>query len=84
MVVVANKAATIQRRTAESERVRDTIKPVTMLLITLMLATCGSPEPVTSDLAAFGRAQPSPAALPQADAVNLGNRLVMLDRAVKR
>ena len=63
---------------------RDTIKPVTMLLITLILATCGSPEPATSDVAAFGRAQPAPAALQQPSAENLRNRLVMLDRAVKR
>ncbi len=69
---------------ARRRRVRNTVTPVIMLLIPLVLATCGSPEPVTSQVAAAGRAEPAPAGLQQPSTETLSTRLVALDRAVSR
>ncbi len=63
---------------------RTTVTPVIMLLIPLVLATCGPPEPVTSDLAAVGRAAPASQGLQQSSSETLIIRLVALDRAVSR
>ena len=59
---------------------RNIVTPVIMPL----LATCGSPESVKSDLAAVGRAEPAPAGLQQPGTETLSTRLVALDRAVSR
>jgi hypothetical protein len=66
------------------KHVRNTVTPATILLIPLVLATCGSPVPVSSDLAAVGRAEPALAGLQQTSTETLSTRLVALDRAVSR
>ncbi len=63
---------------------RHVITLVTMLLVPLVLATCGSPGTVKSDLAAFGWAESGPAELQQARTETLSTRLVAVDRAVSR
>lgn len=63
---------------------RHVITLVTMLLVPLVLATCGSPGTVKSDLAAFGWAESVPAELQQARTETLSTRLVAVDRAVSR
>lgn len=66
------------------EGVRNTVTPVLVLLMPLVLATCGSPDPVTPDLAAVGRAETAPSGLQQPLTETLSTRLVALDRAVLR
>ncbi len=60
------------------------VMPLIMLMIPLVFATCSSPEPVTSDLAAVGRAEAGPGGLQQLSTETLSTRLVALDRAVSR
>jgi len=67
-----------------AERVRDTIKPVMMLLIPLTLATCGSREAAISDVATPIRVLPALPAPSQPGADDLRGRLVILDRVIKR
>ena len=66
------------------ERVQNASEVVSLLLSSLMLAACGSPEPAKSNVAAFTQAQPAPAAVAQAAAETLRTRLALLDQAVTR
>ena len=63
---------------------RNTIKSVMSLLIPMMLATCGAPEPATADLAAVRSAKTVPAELQQYSEETLRTRLAAVDRAVSR
>ena len=65
------------------KRLCNTDTPVIALLILLALASCGSPPPVTSNLAAVGEAKAAPSKVKKS-ADTLNTRLVALDRAVLR
>ena len=66
------------------KRVRNTVAPVIMLLIPLVLAACGSRAPVTSDFAAVAGVKAAPSGLQQRSAEILSTRLVALDQTVLR
>lgn len=63
---------------------RKPIMPVTKVLISCALASCGAPEPGTTDLGADDRAKLATAKLQQIETETLGTRLVAVDRAVLR
>ncbi len=76
------KAGTATRWIARKKRLHNTDTPMLALLIAQMLASCGSPEPVESNLAAVGMAEAAPTGMQQISAETLSARLVALDRAV--
>ncbi len=63
---------------------RNPIMQATKMLIPLVLASCGTPEPGTTDMGADGRAKLATAEIRQLKTETLGTRLVAVDRAVLR
>ena len=72
------------RWSSKRKCVRQTETPMIVLLMSLMLASCGSPKPVTSNLAAVGEAEAAPSKVQKNSADTLSTRFVVLDRAVLR
>lgn len=69
---------------ARRKRVRNTVPSMIVLLIPLVLVTCGPPEPITSDFTAVRGAETPPPTAHRPTTETLSIRLLALDRAAFR